>query len=269
MKHFEMQESKTPLESSDERAELREPQSEEEAMGLIDKTTKFIAQKLYSALSKYRLGAAERKLKGQPPMEKIDEFRTLRWKATEPIHNVFVEPRHLEQPDIYGVKSPESIWKKYLKRAGKKRESIREDTIKSYLYLRKARKIATSPEGRIKLKELFRRQVEMMRLMHSSDYSKHLDTLKKDIEADIASLKERLAKISPTVTPDMERWATERNLPSGALGILAEIEADIEKKKLQKRVEKSEILLKNLNRFAEKLAQNTGAKPVGAAPRLP
>lgn len=218
--------------------DIQEPNTEDGIISLLGRATQYISRELNMAMARYRMEQAERGLK------RGDEFKLLRAEASGVM---WAEPlEHQRTGD----------WERYLKLAERERRGIREETVKSFLALRKAREAAT-PEERQELHELFQRQVEMMKLMHTPEYMDHLAVLKNDMEANLGWLKGKLEKLekegfNPQQLGGFNEWVAGSGVdPKVAMGVIAEIEAAIEREKLQKRISETEKLLRDLEIFIE------------------
>ncbi len=164
---------------------LQEPQSEEEAVALGEKTFGFLEKKMWPILSKYHMDKAESKLGGgKVPGGHYDMagkyIGTVQVEVPDKFAGHVFETQDSLKLDWYKNKDSRQFkkikegkadtWEDFTKKSEDTRKDIRTETAKSYLDLRKAREKVTTPEDKTNLKALFQKQVEMIKLMHSPDY---------------------------------------------------------------------------------------------------
>lgn len=229
------QEGPRSVEQEEKESWLEEPRSGTEAVTLVSNIRSYVAGKYFAWLAEHKTDKAKVKFSGRYDSDKPgDEFKRLREDATYPGR----------------FNSNVGDWEQYQRYAEGKRMAIRREVVEGYLALKRARVEATTEADQQRLKELFQRQTELMHLMHSPEYTQHLETLSKHIKGNIEYLQRELGKTAnPQITREISEWSSTQGLDIGALRLLAEIDAKMKGQSLGAELKRNNALLESLEMF--------------------
>lgn len=221
-----------------------EPQSRSQILDFMDETRRMLAEKVHAWLAERHVANAENSL----DLERYpygatrsgstqDNFDALRNAASFP-------PWGGERGVHFGE------WEKYLQEAEKLRKSVRLEDVKSYLALRKARTEAVTSEEKEKLQQLFKRQNEIRRLLHSPEYADHLGRLRQSVREDIGIAQQEMGKIGPEVAAQVSE-SVGGKYDAETLAFMANWAADFQRQQCADRISSYQQILENLDRFEQ------------------